>query len=170
MERQVTRDSAEQLVADYLMKLGQQFYEDKKVFFQERRMLTTAITYLPDWLWDRHVQLPERRLRAILEEIIKGIQHHGSTDKIKSFGRYFLHVVQEHVRHHEDKYLDEAKDFRNALDNLTGKLNAKQAQKVEDARDSTTEKLATIARLTKSGPKGKAKAAAKKTDNQLTFF
>lgn len=144
---------AEGILSDYLHKLRTQFYDSDKKFFQQRAMLIRGITHLAVWLNDRGAGLPERRYRQILDEIITGIKRHGDTGKIEYFCRYFLHVVQKHVHHNQEAYYDEAKDFRNALETLSGKLSAKQATKVEEAKENTTECLASMAKLLRSGPK-----------------
>ncbi|CAN5549642.1 hypothetical protein BH09VER1_BH09VER1_24960 [soil metagenome] len=150
---------AEALIADYLRKLRNAFYlDDDKKFHQQKAMLVEGITYLAGWLKKREARLPDRRYRAILDEIIKGIMHHGDTAKIGYFCRYWLKAVQTHVDHHGDDYFVEAKDFRNSLDLISDHLTAKQLKKREEASDDTTDQLARLAKLVKGGrPKGSGK-------------
>jgi len=160
--------AAKSIVSDYLHRLRNQFYGNlgDKAFYQQKGKLTEGICHLANWLEERGARLPERRYRAILDEIIVTIQRFGQP-KDPYFCRYWLTAVQSHVDHHGEAYYEEAKSFRYALDNLRGDLNAKQARKVEEARDTTTEELARLTRLVKGGrPKGKKAGGG----DQLALF
>lgn len=159
--------SAAEIVEDYLHKIRSQFYpDDFKKFAQQRAMLIKGITHLASWLKMRGTRLPDRRYRQILDDIINDIKRHGQTGKIQYFCRYFLHVVQTHVQHHDEEYYAEAKSLRNALDRFTGDLTKKQANQVIEAQDDTTDRLAEIHRAIST----KARRRPKKTDTQMSFL
>lgn len=158
--------AAASVIDDYLHRLRNQFYDDVKKFSQQRWILIKGITELADWLEIRGARLPDRRYRQILDEIIVGIQRYGDTGRIQYFCRYFLHVVQKHIAHHGEAYYEEAKSFRNALDQATDTLTGKAAKKVQEAKDDTTDRLAEIHRAIRI----KARRPAKKLADQMTFL
>jgi len=148
------------LVKTYLRRLRTQFYpDDEKGFFQQRSLLIRAITHPAHWLDERGVRLPERRLCQILDEIIKGIMHHGATGKIEYFCKYFLHAVQQHMKHQGDAYYDEGKSLRFITDTAMENLTKKQREKLGDAQDATTSRLADLNRLMRETAVKKKKAA-----------
>jgi hypothetical protein len=81
---------------------------DAKRFFQDRSMLMRAITQPAQWLKKRGARLPGSKYRAILATVIDTIKRHGAREK-GYFPRYFLFCVQEHMKHHGDEYLAQAK-------------------------------------------------------------
>jgi len=162
------------LVKDTLHRLRKQFYpDDEKGFFQQRSMLVKAITTPAHWLDERGVKLPETRIRAILDEVIRGIMHYGATAEIKFFCRYFLFAVQEHMKHQGEKYYEEGKSLRFITDTAVENLTKKQRARMADAQDATTARLADLHRLyaetaVKKRAAAKAEKAAAKA--QLDLF
>ena len=159
-----------ELVRNYLHRLRQQFYPDnERGFWLQQSVLKDAITTPARWLDDRHVRLPERRLCEILDEIILGIMHHGDTGKIDYFCRYFLHAVQLHMKHHEEKYYEEGKSLRFITDTAMENLSKKQRAKLADAQDATTSRLAELNRLIRETT-AKKKRTAKSPAAQLDLL
>ena len=83
-----------------------------KRFFQERAMLIQAITFPAKWMKERGRSPDFRLYRRILGTVIYTIKRHGNMAKIERFSVYFLHCVQEHMRHHGDEYYEAAKAAR----------------------------------------------------------
>jgi len=69
-------------------------------------------------LKERGVGLPAARYKALLTEVIRTINAHGNLKAVRSPGRYLLHAVQEHMKHHGEDYYEVGKRFRNALDDI----------------------------------------------------
>jgi hypothetical protein len=158
------------LVKNYLHRIRKQFYpDDEKGFFQQRSLLIQGITHPAHWLNERGVRLPERRLCQILDEIIKGIMHHGATARIGYFCRYFLFTVQEHMKHKGDGYYEEGKSLRFITDTALENLSKKQRAKLDDAQDQTTSRLADLNRLVRETAV-KNKKARKLPAAQLDLF
>ena len=159
--------SADLLIESLVGMLRRQFYPDRsqaKAFFQQRTMLLRAVLYLASWLKERGVWLKEDRYRQILMEIVQGIKQHGATAEIRNFGAYFLHAVQEHVKIHGDRYYQEGKSIRNAVDQALSTLPKAQASDPEAFIDQ----LAQAAALLKAGaPKRKPSTARRKPDKQM---
>lgn len=175
-ERPIIKAESEKLVADYLRILGSQFYDDKKAFFQEKRMLVQAITAPARWAWKKGVFLDDASYRKILNEVIKGIKQHGNTSNIRYFCGYFLGCVQKRITHGEEEYLALGKSIRerrptkNATDLVTG------LQVVETA-EQFTKAITDLSRLvTQKRPKApkppakKPRPASDKEDNQLDLL
>ena len=98
MNREGTRNS-QAFFDDYLRSLRGQFFPDApKKFAQQKSFLIQALAYPLQFLNDRGVWLPEKRIRQILNEVLTGIKQHGSTSEIRFFGGYFLDCVQKHMK------------------------------------------------------------------------
>ncbi|MEI6034491.1 MAG: hypothetical protein WCS65_09455 [Verrucomicrobiae bacterium] len=159
------------LVKTYLHRIRTQFYpDDEKGFFQQRSILLNAITTPARWLDERGVRIPERRLCQILDEILKGIMHHGATGKIQYFCRYFLFAVQEHMRHQGDRYYEEGKSLRAITNTAMEVLTKKQRARLSDAQDATTSRLADLNRLVRETAVKKRKQAKAPAGKQLDLF
>ena len=160
--------AAEILVKRFLYQIRTKFYPDnEKGFYQERNFLLRSITYPAHWLKDRGVSLPEAKLEVILNEILRGIMHHGNTGNIGYFSAYLLKVVQDHMKHQGDGYYEEAKALRNIADSALADLTSKQRSRLPDALDPVTVQLADLNRLvraTKPGRKKKPVAAGTQLD------
>ena len=149
------------LVKNYLHRIRQQFYpDDEKGFFQQRPWMMQAITHPAFYLDERGVRLPERRLCAILDTVIRDIQHFGATEKIGNFCRYFLHSVQKHMKHQGDGYYEEGKSLRFITDTALENLTKKQREKLPDSQDATTSRLADLNRLMRATAAKKKKTTA----------
>lgn len=156
--------AARQIVQDFLHVLRNQFYSDKpKAFYQERGILIRAITWPAAYLAKRGVGLTEADHRQLLTDQIRAIQHHGNTAEIRYFCRYFLHVIQQHMKFHGEDYYDSGKGIR-AL--AAGALDSLQAKAAAGALD-TTDRLAEI-HAAISIPKRRRKATA--SPQQLEFL
>ena len=121
--------------------------------------MLTAITTPAKYLADRGVSLSEARYRQILMDQITGIKQHGDTAKIKSFCGYFLHCIQKHMQIHGERYYNEGKVARNQVDKVLSRIQPGQAA---PDQDNTTERLAELHAMLKSGmPRRKKKSAGK---------
>lgn len=138
-------------VRDYLHVLRTQFYPDDAAGFgQQKTILIDAITTPARWLDERGVKLPEKQLRSIMDEIIVGVKRFGDTANIGYFCRYFLKVVQDHMRFQGERYYEEGKSLRHVTEQALEFLSSKQRAKLPDAQDDTTTKLADLNRLMKA--------------------
>jgi hypothetical protein len=160
--------AAETLVKRFLYQIRTKFYPDnEKGFYQERTLLLRAITHPAHWLQDRGVSLPEAKLEAILNEILRGIMHHGNTGNIGFFSAYLLKAVQTHMSKQGDRYYEEAKALRNIAESALADLTSKQRSRLPDAMDQTTVRLAdlnSLVRATKPGRKKKTASAGTQLD------
>jgi hypothetical protein len=162
--------AAETLVKRFLYQIRTKFYPDnEKGFYQERSLLLRAITHPAHWLKDRGVSLPEAKLEAILNEILRGIMHHGDTGKIGYFSAYLLKAVQAHMKHQGDRYYDEAKALRNIAESALSELTKKQRDRRPDALDPVTAQLADLNQLLRATKPGRKKKPAS-TGTQLDLF
>lgn len=154
--RPVDPGVAERIVKDFLHVLRNQFYpDDAKAFYQQRWLLIKAISYPSSYLAARQVGLTEADHRKLLTEQIRAIQHHGNTRQIKFFGRYFLHVIQQHMVHHGEDYYESGKAIRAWADSALENLKTKAALQALDETDRLASLHASIA-----VPKRKKKPAA----------
>jgi hypothetical protein len=143
-----------------LRRLREEFLPDYKAFQQQRRLLQIAIAHPAHYLKIRGVTIPARRLIEIHETIITGIRRHGDLAKIKFFGAYYLAIVQAHMRHQGERYYNEGKAARNAVERA---MDALRARPVQD--DAACHQLAELHDLLKAGApkKPRRKPACKPT-------
>jgi len=162
--------AAETLVKRFLYQIRTKFYPDnEKGFYQEQRLLLRAITHPAHWLKDRGVTLPEAKLEAILNEILRGIMHHGDTGNIGFFSAYLLKAVQSHMQKQGDRYYEEAKSLRNIASTALADLTKKQQARLPDALDPITERLANLNQLLRATKPGRKKKPTS-TGTQLDLF
>jgi hypothetical protein len=137
---------ASRIVQDFLHVLRNQFYaDDTKGFFQQRWLLVRGICHPAKYLADRGVGLTEADHRKLLTDQIRAIQHHGSTSSIRFFGRYWLHVVQEHMKHHGEDYYDSGKKLRQVAEAAVDSIRASAATQALEVTDRLSE-IATAVR------------------------
>lgn len=122
-------------------------YTDKR-FFQERTMLIQAITWPARWMNDRGVKARPEIYRGILRTVIKTIRERGNVARIRRFSVYFLHSVQEHMKHHGDQYYYTAKAARPIGEVLPTALRT--SNQAGRAVDPTTSTLAELNRVLRS--------------------
>lgn len=150
-----------ELIAEMLRLIRGLFFKKAtdKQFFQERPMLERAITYPARYLNERGVKLPGSKYRAILVTVINTIRDKGNRSLIKRFSAYFLHSVQEHMRHHGDEYYYAAKDAR-PIASLVDSVVSKAGR--QSSPDRTVEVLAEVHQVLKSkgGRKPRLKPAS----------
>lgn len=162
--------AAETLVNRFLYQIRTKFYPDnEKGFYQERTLLLRAITHPAHWLKDRGVTLPEARMDAILNEILRGIMRHGNTGHIGFFSAYLLKAVQTHMDKQGDRYYDEAKVLRNILQTAEGERTDKQRKQLPDALDPVTARLSDLNSLVRATKPGRKKNPAS-NGTQLSLF
>jgi hypothetical protein len=159
----------EEIVARFLRSLRNQFFKGRDKFFhQEKGLLMQAITYPARWLDDRAVGLSEARYTAIVTEIIRTVNAHGNLSQIRSPGRYLLHAVQEHMRHHGEDYYETAKATRNAIEDALAGIKQRGVRRADKSVDSTVPVLAETHRVL-SAAKGGRKKAQKAPDQGSLF-
>lgn len=157
------------IVNDYLYRIRQQFYPDnEKAFYQQRRLLIRAISFPAGWLDRRGIVFPEKRYRQLLDEILKGIMHHGNTGNIGYFAGYLFSCIQQHMKHHEEEYYDLGKSLRSKNDQSMKQILSGLKVDEPAADAATVESLAAYSRLTKSGPRRGKKT--KPDGDQMTLF
>lgn len=150
------------VVNDLIGALRGQFLAEcpeKRFFAHERPLLVRAVTY-PAWFLDNRskgAMLPWPRYQEIVFEVITTIKHHGATDRIGSFGRYFLTAIQRHMEHHWEDYYVESK---NAAGKWAAQVAALQVGADSPERDATVPTLAALhaATVPKGGRKKKVAA------------
>jgi hypothetical protein len=141
---------------ELLTVIRKNFYpSDSKGFFQQKRTLLQAITYPAKWLSDRGFDYPETRYFDLVSRILGTIKTHGRLAEIRYFCRYLLHAVQEHMKHHGEDYLAEAKTLQSVADAVLFGLK-KQALSSQAAADSkTVQTLSEVHRILTTGPRKK---------------
>jgi hypothetical protein len=122
-------------------------YTDKR-FFQERPMLIQSITWPARWMNDRGVKARPEIYRGILRTVIKTIRERGNVSRIRRFSVYFLHSVQEHMKHHGDQYYYTAKAARPIADVLPAAIRASNRPGRDP--DPTTSTLSELNRVLRS--------------------
>lgn len=162
--------AAETLVKRFLYQIRTKFYPDnEKGFYQERMLLLRAITHPAHYLKERGMALPESRIEDILNEILRGIMHHGDTGHIGYFSAYLLKAVQKHMIHQGDDYYAEAKALRNIVETAAGEWTEKQRKQLPDALDPVTSRLADLNNLVRATKPGRKKKPAS-NGTQLSLF
>jgi hypothetical protein len=134
-----------ELVEELLRMIRGQFYGDapEKLFFQERKMLIRAITWPARWFSERAMPYPEGEYKALILRIVMEIKRHGDLARVRSFGRYLLTAIQEHMKHQGERYYNEAKTLQKALDSTTARL------KLSDEKRAATQFIEHLAAANK---------------------
>jgi hypothetical protein len=168
MSSEAPRNS-QALFTDYLNAIRGQFYaDDFKKFSQQKVCLIQAIAYPVQYLDERGVWLPEKRVRQILNIVLREIKNFGATDKIRYFGGYFLDCVQKHMRHHDEAYYNEAKPFRQVT---AGSMPLKDIIGGVEIREETPSQFAAeILAVAASLKRGPSRKKVEKTASQPTLF
>lgn len=136
-----------------------------KEFFEDRRFLLSAITNPARYLNDRGARVPASKYRSILTTVISTIKRHGkSRANIERFSIYFLHCVQEHMKHKGDDYLQAAKELRPVGSLVGGVLERARKAANTSPSDQTVPILAEVNRVV--GP-GRRIRKAKPADSEL---
>jgi hypothetical protein len=116
---------------------------DEKPFYRDLRFLQLAATTPAAWLAARGARLPWRRYEELFRtQILQPIALHGTLPPIEQSGargRYLLHCAQQHMSHHGEEYLDQAKAIERAVSDVIHGLSRKAV-----ATDDTTASLATL--------------------------
>ena len=166
----MSAEAPAELMALFLRSIKNQFYKapHEKLFYQEKFLLQQAITYPAAYLQARGVGLPIERYKALLTTIIRTINAHGNLATVRSPGRYLLHAVQEHMRHHGEDYYEAGKRTRDALaDALMGLKPRTKGAEIQSA-DSPVAALAETNRILSAGKGGRRKASTPAV--QTDFF
>jgi hypothetical protein len=155
-------------VEEMLRWIRREFFDrhtDKR-FFQERQKLIEAITWPARWMNDHGVKAPAAVYRQILGTVIGTIKRHGNRAKIQRFSVYFLHSVQEHMKHHGDQYYYTAKAAR-----PIGAILPAVTRHVRPGRatDSVTETLSQMNQVLRS-PGGRRRRDSVDNQNLLPIF
>jgi hypothetical protein len=163
------KGNAEQLMKDFLHVLRGQFYgDDEPRFYAHKNMLMQAIAWPARVMVELGVWLPDKRLREILGEIIKGIKQKGNTGAVKHFGAYFLHSVQAHMKIRQDHYYQEGKTARSQpVDRLPFQEMLKSATVADQAEETPAQ---TCERLVQIAEAFKPKRRKKQVASQQTLF
>lgn len=152
-------DIPQEIVTRFLDSMRKQFFPgNEKLFYQEKSLLMLAIAYPARWLDDRAVAINAKRYTELLTGIIRTINAHGDLKSVRSPGRYLLHAVQEHMKHHGEDYYEIGKATRNAVEDALAGIRTR-AKNADRAVDSTVVTLAETHRVLSA-----AKAGRKKKD------
>lgn len=137
-------EHSEDLTTRILRRLRLRFYTGQdKFYFQELDMLKQAVFYPARYLDERSMRLPVEQYEKLLLSVLRTVIEHGNLAAVRSPGRYLLHSVQQHMKHHGEEYLQQAKKFDNALDQvMRGIRNSKPME-----ADATVPILAAAHRL-----------------------
>ncbi len=145
--------TAGDFVLEQLVLLRREFFKSatNKQYFQQRPVLIQAITWPARWMNKRGAKLPASGYRRIIGTVISSIKQRGNVARIRRFSIYFLHSVQEHMKHHGDEYYEAAKDVRR-IGQILPRLTASLGFDALKARhpDRTTEDLAKLNRVLRS--------------------
>jgi hypothetical protein len=112
---------APEFLNEQLGLIRRTFFSKKtdRQFFQERELLQSAITYPAKHLKDRYgVKAPDSIYQNVLRTVIDTIVAKGNREKIQRFSVYFLHCVQEHLKHHGEEYYEAAKASQRLAEQL----------------------------------------------------
>lgn len=147
----------EEIVTRFLASMRKQFFSgNDRLFYQEKSLLMMAISYPARWLDDRAVAINSARYTEVLTVIIRTINAHGNLKNVRSPGRYLLHAVQEHMRHHGEDYYEVGKATRNAIEDAVHGLKSR-VKGADKAADSTVATLAETHRVLSAAKPGRKK-------------
>lgn len=150
------------LIEELMQKVRRDLYTGtthKKYWFSQQALVKKALYYPAVCLNRYQVEIPAARYQAILEGIIDTAAQHGNLSAVGYMSSYFFHCVQEHWKHHGDKYYAEGRDIRNGIGLAMTALE--RAQRGADgtvptlAKAAQDEQAAQVARIGKR--KGKPK-------------
>ena len=129
-----------------------------KQFYQERPSLVQAVTFPASYILERFgIPAPIRVYKRAIDTVIATIKAKGNRAKIDRFSLYFLHCIQEHLKHHGEEYAQEAKRTRRLAEFLP---EAQRRTELESTRDQAQVLVEAHRTLTlKSGRKKKAAPA-----------
>lgn len=156
--------TAADFAEEQLAVIRRTFFAGKtdRQFFQEQDLLRQAIAFPAAHLHQRYSVTADAAFYAqILKTVTETIVAKGNRAKIQRFSVYFLHCVQEHLKHHGEEYALSAKAARRLTDMLPAA--------VRDARiinaDRTTAVLSGLhgALKSRAGRKKKTAAPAQRT-------
>jgi len=155
-----------EMLEEIMGVIQRQFYPDDFVgFCKQRRILVQAVTYPAWYLSTKGMEYPETRYRTLMMGILDDIKRKGNTAHIGYFCAYLLKCVQEHMKHHGEGYLEEAKKIQRQIDDVLHGI--KSATPKTPKHDGTVERLVAARRLMASPMKKKAKPV---TAEQPTLF
>jgi hypothetical protein len=135
--RQMTKQpTPQELMDSCLGLLRSKFYAgDDRCFAQDRKKLLQWVVLWPAaWLNNRGVTLHGDQYREIFVTVFLNAAAHVQS-KIKYRPAYLRQVIQEHFKHHGEKYYDQGKTVRNAVENalfMAGKPSDKAPDPVKD--------------------------------------
>lgn len=150
--------TADQFTSEMLAVLRREFFAsaiDEKEFFQEKDLLLQAIAYPARYLNDRGAVALPSKYRAILRTVVGTIKAKGNRRQIRRFSVYFLHCVQEHMKHHGDDYYQDAKSARpvaSLLEPALRRLQASEATRTTAALSEAHRALSSRAGRRKTSP------------------
>jgi hypothetical protein len=152
--------AAPEFIKEQLAIIRRAFFAklSEKRFFQERNLLLQAISFPAAHLKERYgVDTPLSLSRTILATVIDTIRTKGNCRGIERVSVYFLHCVQEHLKHHGEEYYNQAKAARTAEDFLPAVMRNVQV----GVDPVTTRSLPELHRILKSrGGRKKQRAEA----------
>lgn len=149
---------APEFLNEQLALIRRKFYANKapKLFFQEKDRLMTAIAFPAAHLEQRFgVKAPDSVYGNALKTVTAAILAKAKLSKIECFSVFFLHCVQEHMKHHGEEYYEAAK----ASLRLVAQLPAVMRQVRVGETERTADVLIELHRTLKSRAGRKKKAA-----------
>lgn len=148
-------------IAAHLATLRSKFYANKpdKQFFQERERLMTAISFPANHLKQRFgVKAPDSVYSNALKTVTAAILANAKLAKIECFSVFFLHCVQEHMKHHGEEYYEAAKASLRLIEQLPGVMRQVRVGETERTADVLIELHRTL--RSRGGRKKKQPAAS----------
>lgn len=119
----------------------------EKQFFQERNLLLSAIAFPTAHLKERYgINTPDSLAATILHTVIQIIIEKGRRSKIQRFSVYFLHCVQEQMKHHGEEHYETAKAALRAAESLPEIMRQVRIGEI----DRSTEMMVALHRTLKS--------------------
>jgi hypothetical protein len=149
-----------EMVSELMGVVRRQLYADlpERKWFQDQHLVKAWFVLWPArWLDERGVTLPPERYREILLGVLDTIKAHGDTGAVKYWPRYLLTAVQSHFRVNGDRYYEEGKSVRAALERALA-----TAQRTQAAAPDPIRVLAEAGRALAVGKRRKKAAAAPK--------
>lgn len=150
---------APEFLTEQLTVIRRTFFAGKtdRQFFQERDLIQSAITFPAKHLLERYgVKAPDSVYAKALKTVIETIVAKGNRSRIERFSVYFLHCVQEHLKHHGEEYYEAAKVSHRTAEQLPEILRAVRRGEMERTADVLIE----LNRALKSRAGRKKKQAA----------
>jgi hypothetical protein len=151
VQAKAREDAAAKFCREMLAMIRKRLFTGRpeKEWWQSQSHVRQAIMEPARYLQERGAALPASRYRIILLTVLVGIEQHANRAEIHRMAVYFLHAVQEHMKHQGERYYEEGKTPR-GIDLMVGSALKSLQGRVGD-RDITAALSASAAILAQRG-------------------